>query len=193
MKNGKNGKAKATKIPQSYDELFPGRFLKGELFKGKAGMLTIQKIWRERMDDDEWAVIASFEETNLHLAVNKTNAECLKGMWGKKISDWLGKRVTFYPKKIKAFGQLREAIRIMGSPDIAGDMNIMVEAGQASGPKTMKKTPAKKWADIAATDSVEDYDEFGPDSETDPETGEVPLSEEEKAEIKAAESGLGAA
>jgi hypothetical protein len=164
----KKREARQTKIPQSYDELFPGRFLKGELFKGQAGTLTVKEVWRELMDEEEWAVIVSFKETPLHLTLNKTNGECLKGMFGKRIADWLGKRVTFYPRRVKAFGQQREAVRVLGSPDIPQDLPIQIDAGQASGERTMKKTEAKAWVRVAG--DPEPPEDFGP-GDDGPERG----------------------
>ncbi len=179
------GEAK-TKIPQSYEELFPGRFLKGVQFKGQAGMLKIQKVEKELMDG-EWAVLMYFEGIGQQLVLNKTNGECIKGMFGVKISDWLGKRVTFYPKVVTAFGRTGPAVRVMGSPDIQKDMRVSVSAGDYSGQVTMKKTKAERWTPVAVDDvpaTEENFEDF------DPETGEAPMDEEEKAAIVAQEASL---
>lgn len=176
----KKGEAK-TKIPQSYEELFPGRFLKGVQFKGQAGMLTIQKVEKEWMDG-EWAVLIYFEGIGQQLVLNKTNGECLMGMFGRTIGDWIGKRVTFYTRIVTAFGRTGPAVRVMGSPDLAKDMRINVSAGDYSGALTMKKTEAKRWMPVADDAEPEDDAE-----EFDPDTGETPMSESEKATIQARE------
>jgi hypothetical protein len=45
--------------PDSYDELFPGRFLKAGLFKGKEVTLRIAEVYQELMPDKKGTVINS--------------------------------------------------------------------------------------------------------------------------------------
>jgi hypothetical protein len=132
-----------------YDQLFPGRFLKAGLFKGKPYTLTIADVRLEEMPDkkrkkDVPKAILAFRETDLELVLNKTNGECLKGMFGRKVAAWVGQRVTFFPDMVDAFGRKKLAIRIMGSPDLASDMDVILELGQEMGRATMKKTPGPK-------------------------------------------------
>ena len=173
-----------------YDQLFPNRFVKAGLLQGKAVTLTISEVKLEELPDEKGKNgkrlkgILSFKERDLELVLNKTNGECLKGMFGRKTGAWEGKRVTLYPKMVDAFGDEVLAIRIMGSPDIASDMRISVRVGRKTATVTMKKTATKKQA--APPPPPE------PEPEADPETGEVPFDDAEEAEIRAREMEVGA-
>ena len=130
-----------------YDELYPGRFLKSGLFKGKEATLTIANILLEEMEDKKGVRargIISFTETPKQLVLNRTNGECLKGMFGRDTGKWVGKRVTFYPATVEAFGAPTLAIRVRGSPDLPADMEIICKVGRSGDVRvTMKRTGQK--------------------------------------------------
>lgn len=135
-----------------YDELFPGRFLKSGQFKG-AKNLTITRVELEEMEDRKGKrpkPILSFAETKLQLVLNKTNGECVKGMFGRAVRDWIGKRITCHPVTVESFGEEVLAIRVKGSPDIAADMPLTLNLGQKSRKVTMLKTPSRKAAPAPA-------------------------------------------
>lgn len=127
-----------------YDQLFPGRFLKAGEFQGKEATLTIKGLDLEEMEDRKGVktkCIVTFVETKKQLVLNKTNGECLKGLWGRKTSAWLGKRVTFFPATVEAFGAQTLAIRVRGSPDLDSDKSIVCRIGrQGEVQVTMKRT-----------------------------------------------------
>lgn len=156
-----------------YDQLFPNRFVKAGLLQGKAVTLTIAQVKLEELPDEKGKNgkrvkgIVSFRERDLELVLNKTNGECLKGMFGRKTGAWEGKRITIYPKMVDAFGDEVLAIRIMGSPDIERDMRFDVRVGRKTASITMKKTATKTKAP-APPPEPELVEE-----EVDPETGEV--------------------
>lgn len=109
-----------------FDKLFPGRFLKAGLFQDKDVTLTITKVVLEELDGQkgkETKAIVSFAERPLQLVLNKTNALCIKAMFGPETDDWLKKRVTFYPAKIE-FEDNDLAIRVRGSPDIPANITF---------------------------------------------------------------------
>lgn len=109
-----------------YDQLFPGRFLKAGEFDGKKVTLTISEIEIEALPQDKGGDkdkgIISFAETKKKLVLNRTNGECFKAMWGRKLADWIGKRVTLFPDTWN--GEL--AVRVYGSPDIRADMDVEI-------------------------------------------------------------------
>ena len=130
--------------PQSYDELFPGRFLKAGLFKGKDVTLTIKAVdtesFEQGKDDDgnekpdKIQGILSFEETPKQLALNSTNGQCIRAMFGTEVqTDWLGKKVTLSPEKTKMYDQgsgkmeTVDCIRIKGSPDIKEAFTVTIK------------------------------------------------------------------
>jgi hypothetical protein len=176
-----------------YDELYPNRFLKSGLFKGKDATLTITSVALEELKDkrgQKTKVVVTFKETKKAMVLNKTNGECVKGMFGRKTDGWIGKRVTFYPANIQAFGKQDTGIRVRGSPDIAGDMNITCRIGTDDVPATMKRTGAAKPGGHQAKPPPK----LAPAPEPPPvpegfdsQTGSAPISDEEAEAILASE------
>lgn len=125
--------------PQNYDELYPGRFLKAALFKGKQVTLTIADIFTEGLAAEEEedksgeseppAVILAFRETKKQLVIPKTNAFCLMSMFGKRLADWVDKKVVFFPSTTRMMGKTIDCIRIWGSPHISSDMPLSIPQG----------------------------------------------------------------
>ena len=161
----------SVKNPVDYDELYPGRFIKSGDLRGRDVNLTISKV---EVDDLEGTKgkqtkgIVHFAETKKGLVLNRTNGECIKAMFGRKIADWIGKRVTLYPKAIES--EVADlAIRVKGSPDIAADVTFELHlARKRPQQMTMKKTPSGKGAPASAP-----APEPTPEPIVDTETGEV--------------------
>jgi hypothetical protein len=112
--------------PVDWDELYPGRFLKATDFKGKNVTLKIKEVNLEELEGDKGKQIkgvVSFEKTEKQLALNKTNGICIKDMFGKKVQEWVGKRITLFASSWNG----EECIRIFGSPDIAETREITVQ------------------------------------------------------------------
>jgi hypothetical protein len=118
-------------VPDNYSALFPGRFLKADMFKGKKVTLTIKAIFGEDMTDaedqtkPEW--IVQFTEKQFEWVMNKTGAYCLFRMWGGNPQSWIGHKVTLYPKAGTWFGEKGEAIRVWGSPELTEDIPITLK------------------------------------------------------------------
>jgi hypothetical protein len=118
-------------LPDNYSALFPGRFLKADMFKGKHVTLTIKAIFGEDMTDAEdqtkaeW--IVQFAEKPFEWVMNKTGAYCLFRMWGGDPRSWVGHKVTLFPKAGTWFGEKGEAIRVWGSPELAEDIPITLK------------------------------------------------------------------
>jgi hypothetical protein len=137
-----------------FEELYPGRFIKGVMFKGKAVTLTISDIDREEFPDKKapggkgLKVVLSFKERDKQIIANKLNCTALMLMFGRNTKDWRGKRVTFYGEKGTWFGKKQEAIRIYGSPDIAEDIAETVRLGQDDQEYHLRKVVPGKAAAI---------------------------------------------
>jgi len=118
-------------VPGSYSEMYPSRFLKADMFKGKRVTLTIKAIFGEDLNDAEdqtkaeW--IVQFEEKPFEWVMNKTGAFCLFRMWGGDPHSWVGHKVTLFPKAGTWFGEKGEAIRVWGSPELTEDMPITLK------------------------------------------------------------------
>lgn len=107
-----------------FDELYPGRFLRASLFKGKPVTYTITRFDREEIEGEKGKQMKTtlyFAETEMAHVLPKINAVCLRAMFGDRVTEWIGKRVTFYgttaimPLPAK---KNEPCIRVMGSPDI---------------------------------------------------------------------------
>jgi hypothetical protein len=113
--------------PVDFDELYPGRFIKAGEFKGKRPTLTIKDVDLDELIGDDGTKkmkgIVSFVETPKQLPLNKTNGICLRAMFGRKLPEWVGKRVILYADKWNG----EEATRVWGSPDIAEPMAVEVK------------------------------------------------------------------
>lgn len=132
--------------PVDWDELYPGRFIKASDLKGKNVTLTIASVDLEELEGDKGKQIkgvVGFEKTEKQLALNKTNGICLKEMFGKKVQDWVGKRVTLMPSTWNG----DDCIRIYGSPDLGDDKEIVVALPRKRPiPMTMHKVALKQAA-----------------------------------------------
>lgn len=118
--------ATTLKKPVDWDQLYPGRFVKAGDLLGKRVTVTITSVDLDELEGDKGKKIKgiiSFKETNKQLALNKTNGICLKAMFGRKLAEWEGKRVTLFPGSWNG----EDCIRIWGSPDIAKDQDIEVQ------------------------------------------------------------------
>lgn len=103
--------------PVDWDEMYPGRFLKASDLKGKTVTLTIASVDLDELEGDKGKKIkgvVSFQKTEKQLALNKTNGVCLKAMFGRKVQDWVGKRVALFESTWNG----EPCIRVYGSPDI---------------------------------------------------------------------------
>jgi hypothetical protein len=117
--------ARVFEKPVDWDQLYPGRFIKTGDLLGKNVTLRIASIDLDELEGETGKKIKgviSFEKTEKQLALNKTNGICLKEMFGRKVQDWVGKRITLMP----ALWNGEECIRIYGSPDIEVDKEITV-------------------------------------------------------------------
>lgn len=124
------------KKPQSYDDLYPGRFIKAGQLHGKEVTLTIKDADLEELEGEDGKkrkAILSFEETPLQHVMPKTNGLCIKGMFGAEIQGWIGKRVTFYPDTWNG----EPCLRVAGSPDIESDFDVEVKLPRRK-PRTMR-------------------------------------------------------
>jgi hypothetical protein len=117
--------ARVLQKPVEWDELYPGRFIKTGDLKGKNVTLTIASVDLDELEGETGKKIKGvigFERTEKQLALNKTNGICLKEMFGKKVQEWVGKRVTLMPSMWNG----EDCIRVYGSPDLPESKEITV-------------------------------------------------------------------
>lgn len=131
--------------PTSYDELYPGRFIKAGELLGKKVTLTISDVDLEELQGEDGKpkvkAILAFAETDKKHVMCKTNGVCLKDMFGHSIDQWIGKQVTIFPDTWNG----EPCIRIWGSPDIAEEIEVTVSLPRRRPfKKTMHKTERRQ-------------------------------------------------
>lgn len=149
-----------------YDECFPGRFLKSGLLKDRPVTLSIKDVHLETLPDEKSVekdrAILSFEQTPMQMPINRTNGICLKAMFGPKIKEWIGKKITLVPEMAKFGSENVSAIRISGSPDIKSIIEVEVRMPKRK-PQIRKLVPTVK--SVSGT---------APQPEAPQQTGEQP-------------------
>lgn len=112
--------------PVDFDQLYPGRFIKAAELLGKKVTVTIASVDLEGLIGEDGAekakAILSFRESEKKLVTCKTNGLCLREMFGRKVAEWVGKRVTLFEDVWNG----EPCIRIWGSPDIPQDFDVTV-------------------------------------------------------------------
>lgn len=148
--------------PTSFDDLFPGRFLKAGLLKGLT-TLTISGVILEELIGDKGPQIkgiVSFSEETKQLVLNKTNGICLREMFGRQVQEWRGKRVTLFASQWNG----EPCIRVWGSPDIDRDTEIIVQLPRKkpitmtmhfTGKKTVSEAVSKYLSQMKSSDNAE--------------------------------------
>jgi predicted YcjX-like family ATPase len=151
--------AMTKKTVVDFDELYPGRFIKVGDLKGRDVNMTITAVHLEELEGTKKQDkgVLTFQETPKQLVLNRTNGECIKAMFGRRIADWVGKRITIYPQKIES--ELADlAVRVRGSPDLSADLKFTLAlARKRPREMTMQKTKSAK-SDVAARGPAPDED-----------------------------------
>jgi hypothetical protein len=100
--------------------LHPTEYIAAEECRDKFGRpiditLTIKSIAIEAIkteDGEEPKPIMRFEETAKKMVLNRTNSDTIAELYGTEASAWPGKRITIYPTKVKAWGEMKACIRV---------------------------------------------------------------------------------
>ena len=100
-----------------YQEYFKN-FLGSWTFAGGDKTLTIRRVQEAEMYDAEnggkkTEPVVYFEELDLPMVLNLTNAEMIARVTGTDVmGEWVGKKIVVGTSKVKAFGQVHDAIRV---------------------------------------------------------------------------------
>jgi hypothetical protein len=149
---------KPLKKPVDWDDLYQGRFLKAGEMQGKKATLTIASVDLYELEGEKGKKIKGvigFKETPKLVALNRINGLCLKGMFGRQVQEWTGKRVTLFPTVVLEAGAMKgdPCIRVWGSPDIAHDLDVPITLPKRKPyTMTMHKTTASSKAAPAPAD-----------------------------------------
>ena len=80
-------------------------------------IVTIKEVKREAVQNQngtEECTVCHFEEDVKPLILNKTNAGMIAKVWGTPyLEDWPGCKIKLKVKRIKAFGEMTDAVRVL--------------------------------------------------------------------------------
>lgn len=83
---------------------------------GEEKTVTIKEVKRDIVQNQngkEECTVAYFVEDVKPLILNKTNADAIAKAWGTPyIEDWGGKKITLKVKRVSAFGEMIDAVRV---------------------------------------------------------------------------------
>ena len=84
---------------------------------GEIRTLTIKEVKEEPVKSErgtEQCEIVYFSEDVKPLILNKTNGKMISNVWGSPyIEDWVGKQIKLCVKKVSAFGETVDAVRVV--------------------------------------------------------------------------------
>jgi len=135
--------------PKSYSELFDNPFINsddlGDEIKCAKIKTVMKSIVKDNQGNEKMKGILVFENAKKQMVLNRTNGECIKAMFGTKITNWIGKRIYIYAadKKYVQFGT-EKAIRIWGSPDIEKGITAEVKLPKRKPEKFIMHTSDKR-------------------------------------------------
>ncbi len=117
----------------SYDELYPGRFMKASVDIGEKGAQQTFVIDHAEIDElegdrgKEMKAILHFRDAKPHVMC-KTNGLCLREMFGRELANWRNKRVTLFATETKdqRSGEMVPCVRVWGSPDIDRQFDVTI-------------------------------------------------------------------
>jgi hypothetical protein len=115
--------------PIDFDQLYPGRFLKSGELLGRKVTVEIADVAIDELENEKGKKIQGIiylKGKDKQIVLNKTNGLCLKAMFGRKLSDWVSKRIVIFQDQTRFGSDTVDCIRIWGSPDIERDISVTI-------------------------------------------------------------------
>jgi hypothetical protein len=96
----------------SINEFFPGRYFKAETLAGKARVLRIGAVERDKLSDGSVKPVVKFEDEPMKLVLNRTNANAIATVYGNNTDNWMGKLIELYPTRTPFGSNMVDAVRV---------------------------------------------------------------------------------
>lgn len=146
---------------------FLGQYITAAELVGKEPTLTIEKVTLEKVEslkagegDDGGKmrdrIVVYFREARggRGLLLNRTNAECIKELWGRETDAWLGKRVTLHTQTVRVGPKMEPGIRVKGSPELTEPRTFELRLPRKKPIRTtLVPTATKRAADAPPADA----------------------------------------
>jgi len=110
---------------------FLGPYITAAELSGKEPTLTIDRVVLEKVESmkatdddgagklrDRWVVYFKESKGDRGWLLNRTNAECIKAVWGRDVEAWVGHKLTLYTTNVRVGPKMDLGIRVKGSPEI---------------------------------------------------------------------------
>lgn len=98
---------------QNFDYKYTGAY---ELKQGETKVLVIQRTCQEEVTSTtgqkQVCFVAYFNGQSKPMVLNKTNCKTITKLYGPFIEQWIGKAIEIESKKVSAFGDEVEALRV---------------------------------------------------------------------------------
>ena len=98
---------------------------------GEEKIVTIKEVKREIVQNQqgkEECTVAHFVEDEKPLILNKTNCDAITKAWGTPyIEDWCGHKIALKVKKVSAFGEMVDAVRVSKERPTSNEETILCE------------------------------------------------------------------
>lgn len=138
---------------------FLGTYITAAELVGKEPTLTIERVTLEKVEsmkatDDDGAgklkdrIIVYFRESKggRGWLLNRTNAECIKELWGRETTEWTGHRITLYTTNVRVGPKMEPGIRVKGSPELTEARSFELKLPRKKPIRTTLLPTAKKAA-----------------------------------------------
>jgi hypothetical protein len=83
---------------------------------GQDMTLTIKETKKEMVTGSngqkEECFVCYFSDSNKPMILNRTNCKTIENLYSPYVEDWVGKKITLYAEKVKAFGEVTDALRV---------------------------------------------------------------------------------
>jgi hypothetical protein len=138
-------------------QVFPSKYLVAADLNNKPFTLRIKVTTLELMTTHDNKQVKKpvvwFEGAQKGFVLNVTNAKIIATLYGDETDDWQGKKIIIYPTKVRAFGQMQDAIRVREE--------IPAQA------KPLAQAATEEHRDLDDLEDVADFDPnlFEPDSD----------------------------
>lgn len=144
---------------------------------GETKTLTIKEVKREIVTSErgkEECTVVHFAEGEKPLILNKTNADAISKAWGTPyIEDWSGKRISLKVKKVSAFGEMVDAVRVSKERPVEAEQYIICEscgkpvtAGSGRTAKEIAAATKNKYKKVLCIECVKKEKEHGRTAES---------------------------
>lgn len=133
------------KLPERWADAFPGEWLAAANLPDGETTTTIVDAAVESVQSTkdpkktEQKIVLTLDRFELRMLVNYTNARALELMFGTNPNNAIGKRITLASRKVEVGGEIKDAIRIVGSPDMTqAEIDDTVKRGMGPRSKTIR-------------------------------------------------------